>query len=79
MTENIATLEWCPKCKGAGEILGPGVITLGADGSGGFAPGGVVVCPRCKGARVFVVGGCECGDEHETPWHDEPGSTKVRP
>jgi hypothetical protein len=70
MTADIATLEWCPKCKGAGEIPGPSAtITLNGDGSGGFSPGGVVVCPRCKGARVFVVGGCECcGDEE----HDAP-------
>ncbi len=75
MTAEIATLKWCPKCKGAGEIPGPSVITLGDDGSGGFTPGGMVVCPKCKGAQVLVVGGCMCGDE--TPWHDEPESPMV--
>jgi DnaJ-class molecular chaperone len=57
MTEGIAHLVVCSRCKGEGVL--PAVISLG----GGFAPG--IVCPKCKGERILVVGSCTCDEEHE--------------
>jgi DnaJ-class molecular chaperone len=57
MTENIAHLAICSRCKGTGAL--PAVISL----DGGFTPG--IVCPRCEGKGSFVVGACMCEEEHE--------------
>jgi hypothetical protein len=68
MTADIAYLVVCSRCKGAGEILGPAVISIGDDGSGGFSPGGMVGCGKCGGSGAWIIGSCGCcevDDEHE--------------
>ena len=61
MTANIAHLVKCRSCRGTGAR--PAVISL----DGGFTPG--IVCTRCNGSGVVVVGSCGCDevDAEEEP------------
>jgi DnaJ-class molecular chaperone len=66
VTALIAHLAKCRTCKGTGAL--PARIHIGLDGSGGFTPG--VVCKRCNGTGVRIVGGCMCDEVDEEHEHE---------
>ncbi len=69
--QQIASLHFCPRCKGRGEIPGRVAVIALDSGSGYFQPGeGMVVCPKCGGRGIDPAcfeGCCEVVYEDAEP------------